>query len=253
MVKKRELRTYLWLLLAFILITISLSFYCSDNGYHNTLEHFDEKVTQCCYQPFILSEQKSSICNLIQNDLQYLPYDIKFSDKITYEDTFGADRSKNADYSNTTVRTHEGCDLMYSDNVRGEVPVCSMTCGVIENIGWLPLGGWRIGIRSDNGIYYYYAHLYSYASGLKTGSTIVAGQFLGFMGDTGYGEEGTYGHFPVHLHLGIYVSNLTPEDVDVEKYIYLQNVFFQLPKKPMKTSEIRINPYPFLKWLQANR
>ena len=28
---------------------------------------------------------------------------------------------------------------------------------------------------------------------------------IGFMGDTGYGEEGTKGKFPVHLHVGIYV------------------------------------------------
>ena len=32
-----------------------------------------------------------------------------------------------------------------------------------------------------------------------------AGDVIGFMGDTGYGEEGTKGKFPVHLHVGIYV------------------------------------------------
>lgn len=251
MVKKRELKTYLWLLFAFLLINISLSLYCTNHAYQNTLNRFEKRVTQYCYQPLAFSSQHSSVCELIQSELQHLPYNTAYSDKITYEDTFGADRSTNADYSDTSVRIHEGCDLMYSDNVRGEVPVCSMTDGVIEKIGWLPLGGWRIGIRSTHGIYYYYAHLYSYAPDLKAGSTIVAGQFLGFMGDTGYGKEGTYGQFPVHLHLGIYVPKLTPFDVNVEKYIYLQNVFFQLPKEPMTTSEISINPYPFLEWLEA--
>ena len=32
-----------------------------------------------------------------------------------------------------------------------------------------------------------------------------AGDFLGFMGDSGYGQEGTKGKFPVHLHIGIYL------------------------------------------------
>lgn len=253
MVKKRELRIYLWLLFAFVLINVSLSFYCADNAWKNTEQRFNAQITQCCEKPFIMNDQNSSICCQVQNDLLYLPYDTQYSDKITYDDTFGADRSTNADYSDTSIRTHEGCDLMYSANVRGEVPICSMSNGVIENIGWLPLGGWRIGIRSDSGIYYYYAHLYSYASDLKAGSKIIAGQFLGFMGDTGYGDEGTYGQFPVHLHVGIYVPKLTPVDVNIQKYIYLQGIFFQHPKKPMTTNEISINPYPFLKWLESGR
>ena len=38
---------------------------------------------------------------------------------------------------------------------------------------------------------------------------VQAGEILGFMGNTGYGQEGTSGRFPVHLHLGIYIT--TPE------------------------------------------
>ena len=34
---------------------------------------------------------------------------------------------------------------------------------------------------------------------------------LGFMGDSGYGPEGTFGQFAVHLHLGIYIY---PNDVE---------------------------------------
>ena len=33
---------------------------------------------------------------------------------------------------------------------------------------------------------------------------IKAGDVLGYMGDTGYGLEGTRGKFPVHLHVGVY-------------------------------------------------
>ena len=77
----------------------------------------------------------------------------------------------------------------------------------MTNIGWLELGGWRIGITSENGIYYYYAHLDSYAP-LSVGDTVTAGQLLGFMGNTGYSKvEGTKGKFDVHLHFGIYVTD----------------------------------------------
>ena len=47
-------------------------------------------------------------------------------------------------------------------NKDGVYPVISVSDGYISNIGWLELGGWRIGITSCNGIYNYYAHLDSY-------------------------------------------------------------------------------------------
>lgn len=122
-------------------------------------------------------------------------------------------------------RRHEGTDLMPSANERGVIPVVSMTDGVVEHMGWLELGGWRIGIRAPGGAYFYYAHLDSYAE-LREGDIVEAGDFLGYMGDSGYGaEEGTKGKFPVHLHLGIY---LEPDG-----------------------REISVNPYPLLRWLSG--
>lgn len=37
------------------------------------------------------------------------------------------------------------------------------------------------------------------------GDQVRAGDLLGYMGDSGYGPEGTTGQFPVHLHVGIYM------------------------------------------------
>ena len=34
---------------------------------------------------------------------------------------------------------------------------------IVEKCGWLELGGYRVGIRSDKGAYMYYAHLAQYA------------------------------------------------------------------------------------------
>ena len=50
-----------------------------------------------------------------------------------------------------TAHVHEGCDIMAGNNERGYFPIVSMTDGVVERIGWLEKGGYRIGIRSlDN-------------------------------------------------------------------------------------------------------
>lgn len=133
-----------------------------------------------------------------------------------YVDSWQADRSFGGD------RHHEGCDIITSVNQRGVYPVVSMTDGTVEQLGWLKLGGWRIGIRSPGGMYYYYAHLESYAEDLQVGSEVLAGQFLGFVGDSGYGEEGTTGQFVVHLHLGIYVPDENGEDQAVDPYPFLE-------------------------------
>ena len=100
----------------------------------------------------------------------------------------------------------------------------SATDGIITNLGWLHLGGYRVGITSYNDIYYYYAHFDSCAPGLFVGKEVKAGEFLGFMGNTGEGEEGTKGKFPVHLHFGIYVGNQKGDETTVNPYQYLLEI-----------------------------
>lgn len=115
-------------------------------------------------------------------------------------------------------RGHEGTDIMPPENISGYYSVISMTDGVIEQIGWLPKGGYRIGIRAPSGGYFYYAHLESYSRDYQIGDPVTAGEILGTMGDTGYGEEGTRGQFPVHLHLGIYIRTEEHEELSVNPY-----------------------------------
>ena len=79
-------------------------------------------------------------------------------------------------------RGHEGCDIMASYNHRGVYPVVSVCDGTLEKIGWLPQGGWRLGIRSKTGVYYYYAHLSDYMKEYQIGEQIRAGEIIGFMG-----------------------------------------------------------------------
>lgn len=119
-------------------------------------------------------------------------------------------------------RGHEGTDIMAVKNQRGLYPVVSITDGVISNLGWLDKGGYRIGITTGNGTYYYYAHLDSYAN-IKEGSPVKAGELLGYMGDSGYGPEGTTGQFDVHLHMGIYFYD-NGEEISVNPYYLLKSL-----------------------------
>lgn len=122
-------------------------------------------------------------------------------------------------------RLHEGCDIFGRENISGYYPVCSMTKGTVQKIGWLPLGGYRIGIRAPQGGYYYYAHLDSYEREFQEGDVVSAGEILGYMGNSGYGKEGTTGKFPVHLHLGIYIQTTTNRELSVNPYGVLRYIY----------------------------
>lgn len=120
-------------------------------------------------------------------------------------------------------RFHEGCDIMGMERERGYYPVVSMSDGVIEKVGWLEKGGWRIGIRTPSGSYLYYAHLYSYHQDWQEGDLVTAGTLLGFMGDSGYSTiEGTVGNFDVHLHVGIYLKTDHHAELSINPYWVLR-------------------------------
>ena len=143
---------------------------------------------------------------------------------ISYVNSWGNERKYGG------RRTHEGTDLMSIDNIRGRMPVIAATEGTVTNIGWLEKGGFRIGVMSDNGVYYYYAHLDSYAQGIEKGSRVNPGTLLGMMGDTGYSAvEGTKGKFPVHLHFGMYIYN-NGEEIGINPYSFLRYYEKSVPR-----------------------
>ena len=150
----------------------------------------------------------------IWSDLQYFPV---ASEDIIFENTWLAERTYGGE------RLHEGCDLFGKKEVSGYYSIVSMTDGIVEKIGWLPLGGYRIGIRSPHGGYFYYAHLSGYEKEFVVGDAVKAGDILGFMGNTGYGEEGTIGQFPVHLHFGIYIKTKNQSELSVNPYWVLKS------------------------------
>ena len=136
----------------------------------------------------------------IQREMKVFPVrkDKDGDESYAFEDGYGGVRTYGG------RRKHQGIDIMTSNDKPGYFKIQSSTDGVIEQKGWLRLGGYRLGIRSDSGLYYYYAHMDSYAAWIKKGSRVHAGDWLGTMGNTGYGKKGTKGKFAVHLHFGIY-------------------------------------------------
>lgn len=157
-------------------------------------------------------EQFLKSSEAVWNDIQVFPV----QDKVTYENSWMSKRNFGGN------RGHEGCDLMPAKNLRNFYPVRSITHGVVEKIGWLPQGGYRMGIRSPKGGYFYYAHFSSYFQDFQVGQEISAGDILGYMGDTGYGPEGTQGQFDVHLHVGIYFTCKDQEEISVNPYWILR-------------------------------
>lgn len=173
------------------------------------------------YKTGILRSKYMEYKNMYQTileDIECFPVgeDIQGGETTSFDDSWGGVRTYGG------KRKHEGTDIMTSNNKRGYFPVISMTDGVVEKQGWLPKGGYRIGVRSPEGGYYYYAHLHSYAKGMKEGKTVRKGELLGLMGDTGYSEiEGTVGNFSVHLHMGIYLD-YKGEEMSVNPYYILK-------------------------------
>ncbi|MDO4273291.1 MAG: M23 family metallopeptidase [Eubacteriales bacterium] len=181
---------------------------------------FTPDTVSCENEPYLKYKREEyyllrSRYEAVWSDLVYFPIP---SQDIFFEDSFGEPREYGG------KRVHEGTDLFGTTEESGYYPILSMTDGVVEKKGWLPLGGYRIGIRSPHGGYFYYAHLSDYEKEFSIGEEVKAGDILGYMGNTGYGPEGTMGQFPVHLHLGIYIKTPHHEELSVDPYWILRAV-----------------------------
>jgi murein DD-endopeptidase MepM/ murein hydrolase activator NlpD len=98
-------------------------------------------------------------------------------------DTWGAARSGG--------RTHKGVDMSGAHGT----PLAAMNSGKVR-LNWHSAGGRQVYVYSDDGNFYYYAHLSGYASGLSNGQRVDKGQLIGYMGATGNASVS-------HLHLGM--------------------------------------------------
>lgn len=153
---------------------------------------------------------------------------IAYGYSFSHYDDFGFSRSYGFS------RNHLGNDLMGSVGT----PIIAVESGIVETLGWNRYGGWRAGIRSLDGMrYYYYAHMRKdrpYHADLKEGQIISAGDIIGYLGMTGYSQkENVNGMRKPHLHFG------------------LQLVFE--PPKPDGSNEIWIDVYEIVKFLEHHK
>jgi hypothetical protein len=131
-----------------------------------------------------------------------------------YTDTWGAPRSGG--------RTHEGIDIL-ADKM---VPVVAAADGTV---GWMhnEQGGncCAMALNHDDGWASWYIHLnndtpgtddglgWGFADGIESGVHVVAGQLIGWVGDSGNAEwTGSHLHFELHQ----------PDDVKTNPYPHLQ-------------------------------
>lgn len=208
------------------------TYYALENDFFENKTENDSKIEQNFIMNYdkIKSKYNSEdikgyyeIIKSIYDDIKMFPISEEYKKEYIYGDSWGFERTYGG------KRIHKGCDIMDKENIRGRIPILSMTNGKISNIGWNEQGGYRVGITSKSGNYYYYAHLDSYEKDMKEGKTVKAGDILGYMGDSGYSkEEGTKGNFPVHLHVGI------------------------CPDTSLTEEELWINPYPFISLVEKS-
>ena len=191
--------------------------------YNGQIKKGDKQMARFSWYALFMPEEKvkpyAGAFQTVLSDVRCFPVaeDPEGQETVHFEDSWCMSRSYGGN------RVHEGTDIMPSNKERGYFPVVSVCDGKVEKKGWLNLGGYRLGIRSEAGAYFYYAHLESYAEGVKEGTAVKAGQVIGYMGDSGYGEEGTVGKFDVHLHFGIYLD-LEGKEVSVNPYEVLRSV-----------------------------
>lgn len=137
-------------------------------------------------------------------------YDKKYGLKVFSPIAKGYSYSHYDDFGNSRSygykRVHLGNDLLGSIGT----PIIAIESGYVEACGWNQYGGWRIGIRSFDGLrYYYYAHLrkdHPYNSEIVEGSIVTAGDVIGYLGMTGYSSKENVNNINVpHLHFGLQI------------------------------------------------
>jgi murein DD-endopeptidase MepM/ murein hydrolase activator NlpD len=120
-----------------------------------------------------------------------------FFSNLHFDDGWHDPRFRFIDGKWQLVGVHLGIDIVCEKGT----PLLAYMDGVVENVGWTFYSGTRIGIRGEDGKYYFYAH--TSEQFVRPGDGVSAGDLIGRAGNTGYGPEGTEDHFIPHLHFGI--------------------------------------------------
>jgi Peptidase family M23 len=108
-----------------------------------------------------------------------------------YGDSYGAFRG------DVHGKWHHGDDIFAPLGA----PVVAVANGTINRVGWHKVGGWRLWVRDGSADEFYYAHLSGYAPRVFHTRHVMAGDVIGFVGNTGDAFSGApHLHFEVHPH-----------------------------------------------------
>ena len=113
-----------------------------------------------------------------------------------FSDTWGAVRH----HTKNSLRPHLGQDVFCQQGA----PVLAAEDGRVE-FATDDLGGTVVRLHRDDGGYWYYAHLSSYAEGLSSGDLVRTGDVIGHCGATGNAAGGS-----PHVHFGSYPGPENP-------------------------------------------
>lgn len=137
-----------------------------------------------------------------QSSIEGMVFPVQRSDwysVINFSHDWHAPRMRLIDGDWQLVGRHEGNDIFAEPGT----PVLAALGGTVERVGWTFYSGWRVGIRGNDGRYWFYAHLKDLPP-LAVDQPVGAGDEIGQIGNTGYGNRpGHSGEFTYHLHLGI--------------------------------------------------
>lgn len=101
-------------------------------------------------------------------------------------------------------RRHEGVDIIAkTGNLLYAVTDGTITRQFFDRPG--SLGGNALRLTAADGTYFHYAHLSAFADGIAVGSTVVAGQLIGYVGSTGSSST-PHLHFEYHPGGGVAVN-----------------------------------------------
>jgi murein DD-endopeptidase MepM/ murein hydrolase activator NlpD len=111
----------------------------------------------------------------------------------SFGDSFGGPRP------NMPGGWHHGEDIFAPEGA----PILAVADGTLHQIGFIPIGGYRLWLRDEGGNEFYYAHLSAYSPLAVEGKQVEAGDVIGFVGATGDADGGA-----PHLHFEIHPSSM---------------------------------------------
>ena len=154
------------------------------------------------------------------------PYFKMFSNLINELEYFPVPQGYEYMFSDTWGHI-KGTAILDRKNIRGRIPVLSMSEGEIKQAGWHINTGYHVVIITKNGSRILYAHLDSLEENIIPGGQVAARQKLGAMGSSGGGEVSR----PVHLHIAISPLVSFAQDFWINPYPFLRhmeekNVYF---------------------------